>query len=74
MSVSYAKLREIMIKYKIQHEAMRKATGCTTSEIAKINKDEYMTLQSLERITRYLTQIVKHRVKVDDILTFLDDS
>lgn len=73
MSVSYAKLRELMVKYKIQHEVMRKEADVTTSEIAKIKKDQYMTLQSLERITRYLTIVVGQRVKIDDILTFIDD-
>jgi DNA-binding Xre family transcriptional regulator len=73
MSVSYAKLREIMIKNKIKHEVMRLATGCTTSEIAKINKDEYMTLQSLESVTKYLSGILKQSVGVDDIISFIDD-
>jgi DNA-binding Xre family transcriptional regulator len=73
MSVSYEKLRIIMAKYRISGEMLRKETSISTTEAAKINKDVYMTLQSLERITRYLTQVVKRRVKVDDIITFVDD-
>jgi predicted transcriptional regulator len=73
MSVSYEKLRIIMTKYRITGEMLRKETGISTTEAAKINKDIYMTMESTERITRYLSRVMGRRVWVDDILNFIDN-
>ncbi len=68
--VSYEKLRMIMTKYKIKQYTLRAKTGISISEAVKINKDEYMTLQSIERITKYLSGVLGRKVRVEDILTF----
>jgi len=70
MSVSYDKLRNILRIYKIKHYTLRKETGLTTSEIAKINKDMYLTLQSAEQIARYLSTVTGKRVRIDDLMEF----
>lgn len=60
-----------MTKYRITGEMLRHETGITTSEAAKINKDTYMTLQSLERIVKYLSKKLSHNVGIDNIVTIL---
>lgn len=54
MAISYSKLRELLIKKRIQKKMLHQEAKISNDVIAKIDKDEYMNLESLERIARYL--------------------
>jgi DNA-binding Xre family transcriptional regulator len=73
VGVSYLKLREMKRVNKIRNYMIHNATGITHDELAKINKDEYMTLQSIERILKYLSTVLNRQIKIEDILDFVDD-
>jgi DNA-binding Xre family transcriptional regulator len=73
MGVSYEKLRMMMAKHKIKGWMLREKTGISATEAAKINKDVYMTMQSTEKILKYLSQVSNKPMRVEDILTFIDD-
>jgi DNA-binding Xre family transcriptional regulator len=73
MSVSYDRLRVIMAKYKIKLGTLRKETGSTTTEIAKINKDVYVKLETAVKITKYISKIVGRRVRIEDLMEFKED-
>jgi DNA-binding Xre family transcriptional regulator len=72
MPISYMKLRKLLVEYDITHEKLRKGTGLTTTEVAKIRKGNYMNLQSIELIIKYLNQTTGKKLKIDDILDFVD--
>ena len=70
MGVSYLKLREILRISKIKHYMIHDDTGITHDELAKINKDQYMTLQSAEIITRYLSEKLDKQFIIEDLMEF----
>jgi hypothetical protein len=72
MSVNYDKLRMIMTKYRITGEMLRKETGITTTEAAKINKDIFLTLPSAIKIANYISKVVGKSVRIEDIMDFKD--
>jgi len=54
MAISYRRLREILVERKIQKKVLHKEGKISNDVIAKIDKDEYMSLESLEKIARFL--------------------
>lgn len=50
MSVSYRKLREIMHKRDIQYKYLKIESRVNHDTLAKIKKDEYISLSALEKI------------------------
>jgi DNA-binding Xre family transcriptional regulator len=62
MSISYRKLRELLIGRRIQRKELKANTGLSNDVLVKIDKDEYMNLESLEKIARYL------EVEIGDIV------
>lgn len=66
MAISYKKLREIIFDRKIQLKTLCKDTGISHTTLSKINKDEYVSLETLETITKYL------KVDIGDLIEFKD--
>ena len=64
MGISYRKLRELMIELKMQKKTLHMDAGISNDVIAKIDKDEYMALESLERIARFLNVDIGDLVEV----------
>lgn len=54
MGVSYRKMRELLFDKKIQMQTMAKETHLSPTTLAKINKDEYLSMETLEVICKYL--------------------
>ncbi len=54
MKYSYNKLWKILIDRKITKTEMRKQTGITTNMLAKMGKDEPVTMDTLAKIAAYL--------------------
>lgn len=54
MGISYDKLRDILFDRKIKLGELKEGTKLSNEVLAKINKDEHMNTESLERIARYL--------------------
>lgn len=54
MAITYLKLRELLLKRKIQNKELKVMAKVSHDTIAKIFKDEYMSGESLEKIARCL--------------------
>jgi putative transcriptional regulator len=64
MGISYRGLRELLIERGIQRKTLKNDLGLSSKTVAKINKDEYLDLETLELIGRYLG------VQVGDMISF----
>lgn len=51
--ISYTPLRDMMIERKLKWKDLREQLGIAPTVIAKINKNEYVSLEILERICIY---------------------
>ena len=64
MSRSYNKLWKLMIDKKINKTQLCKAAGITTNAMAKLGREEAVTIETLEKICVYLG------CTLDDIIEF----
>lgn len=64
LSRSYNKLWKLMIDKKINKTQLCKAAGITTNAMAKLGRDETVTLETLEKICVYFG------CTLDDIIEF----
>ncbi len=67
MSRSYNKLWKLMIDKKINKTQLCKAAGITTNAMAKLGRDETVTLETLEKICVYFG------CTLDDIVELMPD-
>ena len=67
MSVSYDRLFHMMIDRKITNAQLMKMCGFSANIITRLKKDEYISLESVEKICRTLN------CGVDDILNFMPE-
>ena len=68
MGISYSKLRELLIKYKIKTYELKEATGLSNGVLAKIRKDEFIQLDKLECIMEYLDGVIGKKIGFEDIM------
>lgn len=66
MAVQYNKLFKLLIDRKMTNAQLMKQAGFSANIITRLKKDEYISLESIERICRALN------VGVDDILEFIE--
>jgi len=67
MKVCYNKLWKLLIDRKMKRVAMRDAVGISTFTLAKLGKDEYVSMRILSRICDTL------HCDIGDIMEFLLD-
>lgn len=67
MGVSYDRLFHMMIDRKITNAQLMNMCGFSANIITRLKKDEYISLESVEKICRALD------CGVDDILVFTQD-
>lgn len=65
MAVSYDKLWKLLIDKKMNKTQMRLATGISSSTLAKLSKEEPVTLEVLEKICDEL------QCNIGDIVDFI---
>lgn len=65
MNVSYDKLWKLLIDKKMNKTQMRLATGISSSTLAKLSKEEPVTLEVLEKICNEL------HCNIGDIVEFI---
>ena len=68
LSRSYNKLWKLMIDKKINKTQLCKAAGITTNAMAKLGRDETVTLETLEKICVYFG------CTLDDIVEIFPDN
>lgn len=64
MAVSYRKLRELLIEQGIQRKALKSMSQLSNDTLSKIDKDEYMGLESLEKIALILNREIGDLVEI----------
>ena len=67
MAVSYKKLFHMLIDKNMTAAELQKAAGYSANISTRMRRDEYVSLDSIEKICRVLN------CKVDDIVEFLPD-
>ncbi len=67
MGVSYDRLFHMMIDRKITNAQLMNMCGFSANIITRLKKDEYISLESVEKICRTLD------CGVDDILSFIPE-
>lgn len=67
MAVSYKKLFHMLIDENMTAAQLQKEAGYSANISTRLRKDEYVSLESIEKICRVL------KCNVDDIVDFLPD-
>ena len=67
MAVTYKKLFHLMIDKGITNSDLIEQTGCSANITTRLKRDNYLALDTIERICRTL------HCGVDDILEFIDE-
>lgn len=68
MAVTYKKLFHLMIDKDITNAELMEQTGCSANIITRLKRDNYLALDTIEKICKAL------QCSVDDILEFTEDS
>lgn len=66
MAISYDKLFHMMIDKKITNVRLKDMAGVSANIITRLKRDEYISIESIEKICKAL------ECGVDDILEFVD--
>ena len=67
MAICYDKLFHLMIDKKITNAQLKDISGVSANIITRIKRDEYVSIESIEKICRSLDCVV------DDILEFIGE-
>lgn len=67
MAVSYKKLFSLLIEKEMSNGDLQKQAGFSANIITRLKRNEYIRLQSIEKICNVLD------CRVDDILEFVSD-
>lgn len=67
MAVCYDRLFHMMIDRKITNTQLKDMAGVSGNIITRLKRDEYISIESIEKICRVLN------CGVDDILEFIDE-
>ena len=67
MAVSYIKLFHMMLDRKITNVQLKDMAGVSANIITRLKRDEYVAIESIEKICKALG------CGVDDILEFIDE-
>ena len=68
MAVQYNRLWKLLIDKKMKKSALTELADVSSSTIAKLNRDEYVSLEVLERICRAL------RCDIGDVVELTEES
>ena len=67
MPVSYDKLWKLLIDKKMKRTELKDAAGISFNVLAKMGKNEYVSMESLHRICRTLS------CDIGEIVAFIDE-
>ena len=67
MAVSYNRLFHILVDRKMSNSQLAKDAGISLNIISRLKRDDYISLESIERICKTLN------CSVDDILEFINE-
>ena len=64
---SYKPLLKLLIEKDMTKTQLRKEIGMSMSTLAKISKNEYISMSTLDNICKYF------HCKIEDVIEFIDD-
>jgi DNA-binding Xre family transcriptional regulator len=68
--ISYKKLRDLIEDSDIRHKDIQIATGLSRDTLAKLEKDEPISMDSLDRLAKYLGKVTKRSLQPSDLFEF----
>lgn len=75
MGVTYKNLRQILIDRKLQWLDIHREAEVANGTIAKINKDEYVKLETLEKIVLFLNKDDQYKkLNIGDLVELKEET
>lgn len=66
MAVSYIKLWKLLLDKRLKRVDLKELAGISSSTLAKLGRDDYLSMESMEKICKALG------VGVGDVMEFVD--
>lgn len=66
MAVSYIKLWKILLDKRLKRVDLKERAGISSSTLAKLGRDDYLSMESMEKICKALG------VGIGDVMEFVD--
>lgn len=67
MAVSYIKLWKVLLDKRLKRIDLKELAGISSTTLAKLGKDEYLSMESMEKICKALD------VNIGDIMEFTEN-
>lgn len=64
MAISYNRLWKLLIDKKMKRTDLISGAGISTSALSKMGKDEYVSLENIEKICKYLECNIEQVVEI----------
>ena len=64
MAVTYTKLWKLLLDKKLKRTDLKEIAGISSSTLAKLGKDEYVSMESIDRICEALKSLISEIVSV----------
>ncbi len=68
MAVSYIKLWKLLLDKRLKRVDLKELAGISSSTLAKLGRDEYLSMESIEKICKALN------AEIGDIMEFTDEA
>ncbi|MDP3058137.1 MAG: helix-turn-helix transcriptional regulator [bacterium] len=65
MAVSYIRLWKLLLDKRLKRVDLKMLSGISSSTLAKLGKDEYVSMESMDRICKALN------CRIEDIMEFI---
>lgn len=66
MAVSYIKLWKLLLDKRLKRVDLKELAGISSSTLAKLGRDDYLSMESMEKICKALC------VGIGDVMEFVD--
>ena len=68
MAVSYIRLWKLLLDKRMKRVELKQFAGISSSTLAKLGRDEYVSMESIEKICKALN------ANIEDIMEFTENS
>jgi putative transcriptional regulator len=68
MAISYIRLWKLLLDRRLKRVDLKRLSGISSSTLAKLGKDEYVSMESMDRICKALD------AEIGDVMEFVPDS
>ena len=68
MAVSYIKLWKLLLDKRLKRVDLKELAGISSTTLAKLGRDEYLSMESMEKICKALN------ADISDVMEFTDET